>query len=398
MRSLGAIAATLLLSVLATGTALAATRVVAPDGMGSASDCNAVNPAFTTIGAAVVAAGPGDIIKVCPGIYDEQVLVNKQVTIRGDNGAILKPSAMVMNTTSLASGNPIAAAIVVRPNVGVLGNVVIDSLTIDGADNGISGCAPNLIGIFYRNASGTINKVAVKNFNLGPGLLGCQSGLGIFVQGITPGVANVTIQDSSVNQYQKNGITGNENGTTITVLRNVVTGFGSTPDIAQNGVQIGFGAKGHADSNIITNNVYAQCLPPPGARGDVSTNILVYQSNNIALNTNTLGTANVGIYIFANGGLANNNVIFDSVVFDGIAPIGNTNKASGNTITNSDEAAVFVMGASNRVESNKINDTPVGVLKDGSSTLTVITGNTFVNTAVLIVDPDLGPLNVSPVR
>jgi nitrous oxidase accessory protein NosD len=161
VRSLGTIAAMLLLSVLATGTALAATRVVDPDGFGSATNCNALTPAtYTTIGAAIVAAGPGDTIKVCPGVYDEQVTVSKQVTIRGDNGAILRPTAMVANTTSLASGNPIAAAIVVRPNVGVLGNVVIESLTIDGADNGIGGCAPNLIGIFYRNASGTINKVA----------------------------------------------------------------------------------------------------------------------------------------------------------------------------------------------------------------------------------------------
>lgn len=383
MRSLGIVAGTLLLSVLSTGTALAATRVVDGDGFGSATNCNDTSVlAFSTIGAAITAAAPGDTIKVCPGIYDEQVTVSKQLTIRGDNGAIVKPTAMVANTTSLSSGNPIAAAIVVRPNLdtGTLVNVVIESLTIDGADNGIGGCLPNVVGIFYRKASGSINKVAVKNIKLAPALLGCQSGLGIFVQAISPGVANVTVQDSSVNEYQKNGITGNENGTTIKVLRNVVTGFGVTDAIAQNGVQVAFGAKGQIESNIITNNVYGLCTPTECNFS--STNILVI-SNNITVSLNTLGTSNTNIYLEGNNNLANNNVIFNSIVYDGIYTLGNNNKAASNTITNSDEAAIFVdTGTNNRVESNKINDAPVGVHNDGTGT--VITGNTFVNTTVPI--------------
>ena len=175
---------------------------------GSATNCNDPSTlVFVTIGAAITAAAPGDVSKVCPSIYNEQVTVSKPVTIRGDDGAILKPTAMVANTTSLTSGLDIAAAILVKPNTGVLANVVIESLTIDGAANGFGDCATNPVGIYYRNASGTISKVAVKNFKLGPGLLGCQVGLGILVQGVTPGgaAANVIVQDSSVNEYQKNG-------------------------------------------------------------------------------------------------------------------------------------------------------------------------------------------------
>ena len=71
--------------------------------------------------------------------------------------------------------------------------------------------------------------------------------------------------------------------TTIKVLRNVVTGFGVIPLIAQNGVQVGFGAKGQVDSNIITNHVYGGCMSPEDC-GDVSTSILIYESNNITMN------------------------------------------------------------------------------------------------------------------
>jgi pectin methylesterase-like acyl-CoA thioesterase len=39
--------------------------------------------AFVTIQAAVIAASPGDRINVCPGIYHEQVVVEKPLTISG---------------------------------------------------------------------------------------------------------------------------------------------------------------------------------------------------------------------------------------------------------------------------------------------------------------------------
>src|SRR5207253_6452122 len=33
--------------------------------------------AYTSINAAIAAASPGDTIKVCPGLYNEQVMINK---------------------------------------------------------------------------------------------------------------------------------------------------------------------------------------------------------------------------------------------------------------------------------------------------------------------------------
>jgi hypothetical protein len=45
------------------------------------------NATFTSINAAVTAAAPGYTIKVCPGIYTENVVVNKQLTFRGQTQA-----------------------------------------------------------------------------------------------------------------------------------------------------------------------------------------------------------------------------------------------------------------------------------------------------------------------
>jgi len=41
------------------------------------------NATFTSINAAVIAAAPGDTIKVCPGIYSDNVIVDKQLTFLG---------------------------------------------------------------------------------------------------------------------------------------------------------------------------------------------------------------------------------------------------------------------------------------------------------------------------
>jgi parallel beta-helix repeat protein len=45
--------------------------------------------AYTTIGAAVSAAAPGSQIVVCPGVYDEGVSIDKQLTLTGENGAVI---------------------------------------------------------------------------------------------------------------------------------------------------------------------------------------------------------------------------------------------------------------------------------------------------------------------
>lgn len=71
---------TTLVALLTTGTvAQAATLVVDGDGMASATNCADMDPAYLTISLAVMAASPGDTIKVCPGSYAEQCKSTKTV-------------------------------------------------------------------------------------------------------------------------------------------------------------------------------------------------------------------------------------------------------------------------------------------------------------------------------
>lgn len=344
--------------------------------------------AYTTIQAAVNDASPGDTIKVCAGTYDEQVVITSPVKLKGENGAIVMPSPMTANTTSLATGNPIAAAILVMNTT----NVTVEGLTVDGDDSGIF-CGPNMIGVFYRNASGKIKDVAVRNMKSLPGGEGCQSGLGIFVQSGDGGTSKVAVETCSVHDYQKNGITGNGSGTDIKVKGCVVTGIGSTPGAAQNGIQIGFGATGQIEENTVINHIWARCTSVSSCDW-VATNILIFDANNVKIAKNTAGKSQVGIYLQGNNGKVEGNNVFDTDIWDGILLWGDNNKAENNTITNSDEAAVFLLGNNNKVTGNRINETPIGVweFKDvGVGIGNVIEGNRFVNTPTTVLDPPPPP-------
>ena len=381
-------AATILMVVgLGVAPAAAAKRVVdSSDGQGSSTNCNASNAAYFSIATALTASAPGDQIFICPGTgpYNEQLSIDKAVTLKGILGATVRPSPMLPNTTSLVTGNPIAAAILID---GVAG-VVIDQLTIDGSGNGIAGCSPNLIGVYYRNSSGTVKNSVVKNFRLGTGLEGCQSGLGIFAQS-GAGTSNVTVSNTSVHDFQKNGITGNGSGTTLTATNNQVTGDGPTPSIAQNGIQIGFGAKGTITNNLVSEVVYSLCVDPsaPGPNpcdNGSSTGILVYQgATATAVSSNTVTTTQTGVYLDASNSTANANLITRTLVYDGIyLPAGaDSNTISNNSITNSDESGIWVDGTTNTVTKNSINEAPIGIHAACGNTVPIsgTTKNTFYN-------------------
>jgi parallel beta-helix repeat protein len=345
---------------------------------------------FTTIQAAVDAAPRGALIRVCAGTYDEQVTVTKRLRIRGEDGAVVMPSAIVANTTNLATSLPIAAAILVMNT----NDVTIARLTVDGARNGIAGCEPTLVGIFFRNASGRVRDAAVRNMKLGPGLEGCQSGFGIFAQSGGGGVSRVEVERSSVHDFQKNGITGNGPGTDMWVTGNVVTGLGPTSGAVQNGIVIASGATGQIEQNVVINHISSPCVSASECT-TAATNILVLDANGVAIARNTVGKSQVGISHQGNNGTVQGNTIFDTDVLDGIALSGDGNVVEGNTITNSDQAAISVEGDNNAIIGNRINEAPVGVLEARNGGVgNVIEGNSFFSTPTPVLLSSPAPVAV----
>ena len=342
------------------------------------------NAGFTHIQDAIDAASPGSEIHVCKGIYVEQITIRKPLDIDADNGAILMPSAMQANTTSLFDAAPIATALLVTDTTGVS----ISGLTVDGANNGISQCAPDLIGISFQNASGELDRIAVRNFKLAASLNACQSGTGIFVQSGNGGMSKVEIDHCIVHDFQKNGITADEIGTVTIIRRNVVTGIGPTTGAAQNGVQIGFGAAGSIPDNVVTNNVWAPCTAIATCTA-VATNILVTQSDGVEVSGNTAGISQVNIFVHGDDAAIDRNETFATAVFDGIRVQGDQSRVRHNHVLNGAESGVFLSGNNNVVTENTITEAAIGILKDTGSSGNLIAGNRFFNTPVSVMDPQL---------
>ena len=348
---------------------------------------------FKTIQAAVDAAQSGDVIRVCAGTYPEQVVINKTLSLKADNGVIVIPQDVVANTAG-SSGNPIAAIILVENAE----NVDLEGFIVDGSANDLTECGPTFIGILYRDATGTIEHNYVRRVRLGSSLPGCQSGNAIDVESSSSGQSNVRIEDNSVDGYQKNGITANESGTTVYVTENAVTGIGPTTGAAQNGIQIGFGAKGHVTNNSVADNVYSPCESAANCPSNAA-GILIYQSDGVHVHGNTVGSNQVGIFVAANDVKIGGNTLFHSVALDRIALVGDDNSVTSNDISGSDDAAVYIQGNNNNIFNNEFTGAAFGIFRVSGSTGTNRSGNRYHATIVQVQDPAATrSLTPSPMR
>ena len=106
----------------------------------------------------------------------------------------------------------------------------------------------------------------VTGIELAPVLFGCQSGLGVYATtdsgSGTPTV--LSMNSDNVNNYEKNGITCDDPGTVCNIKNTTITGAGSNPTIAQNGIQI-WAASAGVTANVITGNSYEG---GPGSNAD----------------------------------------------------------------------------------------------------------------------------------
>lgn len=369
--------------------------------------CTSGTTTYTTIQQAVDGSPSGSTIEVCPGSYPEQVTITKSLTLMGivnsgtsqDAAVIVSPAGGVTRTAFDFDNNsfPLAAQVLVQGTFGIPTQVVLQNLAVDGTGNALSGCGTDIIGILFQNASGTLQNVATRNQTLPPADAGCQDGEGIFVetQGQYGFVSTVTVENSSVHDYQKNGITGDDSGTTMTITSNSVRGWGPTPAIAQNGIQLCCGATGAITSNSVIDDVYTG--PTYGSSG-----VLLYdtlENSGISVSTNVIGNTQLPVVTYTDEFAPNqygdgvtilSNQIFGALTFDAIDVCTNGNTVKKNTITNSWDSAIHLdascsgsgnnTGNNNTVTKNVVNEGEcAGILADSGTTNPTPSLNTFNN-------------------
>jgi hypothetical protein len=244
------------------------------------------NAEYTTIQSAVDAATPGAKIKVCRGVYVEQVVIpasKDDITLFSEGAlqAVIKAPPVMIDDKAIVQ------------ITGATG-VTIKHFTITGPGGGP--CDSLRWGVRVDSGgSALISHNHITEIRDTP-FSGCQNGIGVLVGrffnpgGPTPGSAVVV--HNLIDKYQKGGVVidgppgdggiccpddfadfaattpvagGSE------VAFNIVVGIGATPVIAQNGIQVSREAAANVHHNKISLNNYA--LPTT-----VSEGILLFQA------------------------------------------------------------------------------------------------------------------------
>ncbi len=353
-------------------------------------DCGHPDASYNTVQEGVDNVRAGGTVHILAGTYVEQVHINRSITLIGaDPSTVTIQSPDALSSCFSVDGSPRKPIICVENT-----EANIMDLTVDGAGKGNSNVA--FLGIAYHNASGTVS---------GNDIVGVRdtpfdgSGYGVSMYGFNDDAVSRTLHVSGnhMSDYGKNGMAFAGEGLTADVTGNVVTGFGPTALLAQNGIQIGFGAGGTIMSNTVSGNVWTGTgsgdnNPLTDPEADGAAGVLLYGPGAaVEIGGNTLTANQFGIWTVA---APSANIHDNSIT--GLAHIGNAYPV-GIAIWSVDQWASYFgiseAGTVATIANNTIDTNDYGVLildyTAGAPTPSATaTGNTFTHNHIQVASTD----------
>lgn len=349
--------------LIGAGSAFAATVAV--------GTCQPGKVSFDSLDDAVNGVPDGSTILVCPGIYQEQIVINRSLTMKSvSNGntslvaIVPPPGGLVGNQSSFfepvsffGGGTQLAAQVTINNGA----TVTLNGITIDAQGPITTNCFPMVVGVYIQDASATLTNMVVKNqVQTGPGPGPCffigADGMGVFAQ--NDGNAGLTTVNITNSSFSNSGMSYESDGgnNTSTLTNNSFLG---TPLSDGNSLSI-FQGTATVKNNNFSNFSF------PGNQAATNFNLASYamllecqQGSTIANNTITNSQGGVVLTSFTNcptsGVYISGNTITD-VSEIGIY-LGEINASvSGNTINNN-QTAIRLPAASdgNTIFSNRIN-------------------------------------------
>jgi LPXTG-motif cell wall-anchored protein len=250
---------------------------------------------YATIQEAVDAVAGGGTVHVVAGSYVEQVIINKSMSLIGDEGAIIK-APEIPETFTVPEGSKSWEPVIfvyggTRTGNAISGeeqvNVMISGFTIDGDARKP---AERAAGILLRNVTGTISGNIFINFDLN------METFGVMVNGNS----DVAIKENDISGFGRGGIVigswGEFPQPNASIRGNNVETV-THAKWAQNGIQIGWGATGEIIGNTVTGHIWS-------AGGWGASGILIPGSSNIEVAENTVRNNDYGVSVvgYANFG------------------------------------------------------------------------------------------------
>jgi len=348
---------------------------------------------FSHIQDAVGAASTNGTVNVGAGTYQEQVVIDKSLTLIGagiGNSIIDAPDTLSHSVTATEG---VFAVTTYKAIVSVEkgANAAISGFTIDGLGKGNAN--DSFVGIGFDNSSGTVDNVHITRVRDG-GLTGTlsgvqQDGIGVAVFTDNGTVQTIAVKNSQIDDFQKDGVLLVGPGLTSDIENNVITGAGSTPITAQNGIELDY-----STATIKNNTIQDISFNRPSDPADYSSDILLWESSGVVIQGNTItgtgaGEQSAGIY----AGAASDNLTI----------AGNTIKSLGwgilvdNQETLDDSAANKGKPAPEdniAISGGSFANNGYGISADPAVTNIDVTGASFSGNTIQFSGPNAGLANV----
>jgi hypothetical protein len=315
---------------------------------------------FRNINQALAVANADDEIQVCPGLYMEQVVLTKPLTLRGlpvgNQKAVLMPLQLPATRPSTIGGKLITAGILVDAR-----NVVLDSLVLDMSAASVPGCSPVVAGVYLRAASGPLDNVEVRGAHA-TAPPDCDTGVGLLVEGGQIGdifgkpifgKAVVSVRESVFTNNQKGGIVVLGDRAIVKIRASQVLGNGLAALAVQNGIEVSGGAKARVQDAQIRDFQTA-------VAGKTATGLLLFGAKRVRSRHTTMTALQTGVFVVGDRARILDSQIGD-IMSDGIVFLGDKNRALSNLIDVSSVSGVFIDGDHNTVSGGNMTDMPVGV-------------------------------------
>ncbi len=330
---------------------------------------NGAGAHFATIQAAIDGVGANTALFILNGTYEEQVVIDKSVTLIGQSeaGVILRaPASQASETLGVGSySKDVSAALLVNSSASNWG---LRNLTVDGADRMDYGTSSQLTaGIAIEGAAGgIINNVTVDNVTDGA-LKNIQDGVGILGY-FESASDSLTITNSTIQGFNKNGLS--LSGGNLTITNNQITGAGLTGTVAQNGIQITTdmasldSAVGTISGNTISGVAFS-------GSSTVATSIVMFGDGSPSLSgltveNNTIVAGNSAIFNNAGAVVQNNEVssfdagvkseiTYDGWSTDGLTVIGG-NTTDDTMFTDEGDDVISGLGGNDYIDALDGND------------------------------------------
>jgi len=318
-------------------------------------------PNFATIQGALDAlkALPTGTINICPGTYTEQLTITKpdKLTVAGTAGSakVVLPASPANSKTSCDEAPGTEKF---QPNQDAIsictpGTVSITGLKLE-AKWPENTCNDSLYGVLVAGgATLKATNVTIDGAGAFP-INGCQGGVGIQVgmDWTTPvQVGHATLKGVTIENYQKNGMTIEGQGSTANISTTTVTGAGPTNQIAQNGIQVsGEGVAKIKTSKVSGNECEHAGCGPEGFSQTQSIGLLFFGAGPGSSVTSSTSSGNdIGAYYLSESAsqpaspeLVLSKDAFSANRYEGIALDQGNASLKGNTITGPGEVGVEI--------------------------------------------------------